>query len=69
MGDVLHYIDFHQLQIENKQYMAKIEERNPVYSRIVVALAHSNNSLYGEFRVHLKNFMKKNVLFSIWFCL
>merc|ERR1712139_221119 len=28
MGDVLHYIDFHQLQIENKQYMARIEERN-----------------------------------------
>ncbi|GBG28885.1 Coiled-coil domain-containing protein 113 [Hondaea fermentalgiana] len=28
MGDVLHYIDFHQLQIENKQYIAKIEERN-----------------------------------------
>ena len=26
-GDVLHYIDFHQLQIENKQYAAKIEER------------------------------------------
>jgi chromosome segregation ATPase len=28
MGDVLHYIDFHQLQIENKQYLAKIDERN-----------------------------------------
>lgn len=28
VGDVLHYIDFHQLQIENKQYLAKIEERN-----------------------------------------
>jgi len=28
MGDVLHYIDFHQLQIENKQYMARIEEKN-----------------------------------------
>eukprot|EP00753_Platysulcus_tardus_P017811 PLAT6548.1.p2 GENE.PLAT6548.1~~PLAT6548.1.p2 ORF type:complete len:360 (+),score=181.15 PLAT6548.1:51-1082(+) len=28
MGDQLHFIDFHQLQIENKQYMAKIEERN-----------------------------------------
>ena len=28
IGDVLHYIDFHQLQIENKQYIAKIEERN-----------------------------------------
>lgn len=28
VGDALHYIDFHQLQIENKQYVAKIEERN-----------------------------------------
>jgi Domain of unknown function (DUF4201) len=27
-GDVLHYIDFHQLQIENKQLAAKVEERN-----------------------------------------
>lgn len=28
MGDVLHYIDFHQLQIENKQYITKVGERN-----------------------------------------
>lgn len=28
IGDSLHYIDFHQLQIENKQYVVKIEERN-----------------------------------------
>ena len=28
MGEVLHAIDFDQLQIENKQYLAKIEERN-----------------------------------------
>ena len=28
MGEVLHAIDFDQLQIENKQYIAKIEERN-----------------------------------------
>ena len=27
-GDVLHFIDFHQLQIENKQHVAKIKERN-----------------------------------------
>ncbi|CAM9162965.1 unnamed protein product [Chrysoparadoxa australica] len=27
-GDALHYIDFHQLQIENKQYVSRIEERN-----------------------------------------
>ncbi|KAJ1450695.1 hypothetical protein M885DRAFT_555477 [Pelagophyceae sp. CCMP2097] len=28
MGDVLHYIDFHQLQIENKQFQITIELRN-----------------------------------------
>lgn len=28
LGEVLHYIDFHQLQIENKQFAQKIEERN-----------------------------------------
>lgn len=28
IDDSLHYIDFHQLQIENKQFLAKIEERN-----------------------------------------
>lgn len=28
MGDVLHYIDFHQLQIENKQHLSRIDERN-----------------------------------------
>jgi hypothetical protein len=27
-GDVLHYIDFHQLQIENKQFLTKIEGLN-----------------------------------------
>jgi hypothetical protein len=26
-GDVLHYIDFHQLQIENKQYVRRIDDR------------------------------------------
>ncbi len=30
LGDVLHYIDFHQLQIENKQYQTHIERRNAV---------------------------------------
>ena len=27
-GDVLHYIDFHQLQIENKQSVATLDELN-----------------------------------------
>lgn len=28
MGEVLHEVDFRQLKIENKQYMAKIDEKN-----------------------------------------
>lgn len=28
LGEVLHYIDFHQLKIENRQFAQKIEERN-----------------------------------------
>ena len=27
-SDSLHYIDFHQLQIENKQFLSKIEVKN-----------------------------------------
>jgi len=34
MGDALHFIDFHQLQIENKQYVSKIEERNKELLRL-----------------------------------
>jgi hypothetical protein len=28
MGDELKFIDFHQLQIENKKYVKEIEEKN-----------------------------------------
>ena len=28
MGDELKFIDFHQLQIENKKYVKQIEEKN-----------------------------------------
>lgn len=35
-GDALHYIDFHQLQIENKQYLAKIEEKNAALIKLKV---------------------------------
>lgn len=34
MGDVLHYIDFHQLQIENKQHQSQIERRNEELLRL-----------------------------------
>ena len=28
MGEVLHKVDFDQLEIENKQYLEKIDQRN-----------------------------------------
>ena len=37
MGDVLHFIDFHQLQIENKQYVMKIEKRNQELIKLKVS--------------------------------
>jgi hypothetical protein len=37
MGDVLHFIDFHQLQIENKQYVMKIEKRNQELMKLKVS--------------------------------
>lgn len=50
MGDALHYIDFHQLQIENKQYVSRIEERNEellkARQEIVKRQAHFS-SIYG----------------------
>lgn len=58
MGDVLHYIDFHQLQIENKQYLQKIEEKNQQLLHLKMstgqtvqtlnALKHRLNTLLAE---------------------
>ncbi len=45
VGDVLHYIDFHQLQIENKQYLAKIEERNDELLNVKVTTGKSIQAL------------------------
>ena len=53
MGDVLHYIDFHQLQIENKQYVAKIEERNQELLKLKMTTGSTVqvlNSLKTSFR-------------------
>lgn len=41
MGDVLHYIDFHQLQIENKQFISNIEDRNGELLRLKSTSGHS----------------------------
>lgn len=45
VGDVLHYIDFHQLQIENKQYVAKIEERNDELLQVKHASSKTTQAL------------------------
>jgi len=46
-ADVLHYIDFHQLQIENKQFLAKIEERNNELLRLKLSTGRTVQTLNG----------------------
>jgi len=48
MGDVLHYIDFHQLQIENKQYVAKIEEKNEELIKLKLTTGATVQTLNAE---------------------
>lgn len=51
-GDVLHFIDFHQLQIENKQHVAKIKERNE--ELVSVKLSAGNTlRLLNEYKLKL----------------
>lgn len=56
MGDVLHYIDFHQLQIENKQYLSRIEERNAELLRLKTTTGKT---------VHTLNVVKQKLLDGI----
>lgn len=56
LGDNLHYIDYHQLQIENKQYILKIEEKNNELLLI---------KLYGTKILRILNYNKKLLLDSI----
>jgi len=44
-GDVLHYIDFHQLQIENKQHVSKLDGLNAELLRLKVTGAAATSSL------------------------
>jgi hypothetical protein len=45
MGEVLHAIDFDQLQIENKQYMQKIEERNAELLKLKMTAGNTMQTL------------------------
>lgn len=51
-GEALHYIDYHQLQIENKQYVAKIEERNKELSDLKTSSSKTTVAL-NEFKYRL----------------
>ncbi|KAJ3117234.1 hypothetical protein HDU96_007493 [Phlyctochytrium bullatum] len=52
MGEVLHAIDFDQLQIENKQYLSKIEERNAELLKLKMTAGKT---------VQILNFYKKKL--------
>jgi len=47
VGDVLHYIDFHQLQIEHAQATAALEERNVELMRLKLTTGATVGSLNG----------------------
>ena len=57
VGDVLHYIDYHQLQIENKQYVAKIEERNEKILSIKLSTSKTIQAL-NEYKRRLNKEME-----------
>lgn len=59
MGDVLHYIDFHQLQIENKQYLSKIEERNDELLQLKMMTGNSVQTL-NNLKRKLKTLMDES---------
>jgi chromosome segregation ATPase len=46
--DRLHYIDFHQLRIENKQYLAKVEERNAQLLQLKLSTGRTSQLLASQ---------------------
>lgn len=51
MGEALHAIDYDQLQIENRQYLSKIEERNAELIKLKVSAANTIQTL-NSYRVN-----------------
>lgn len=58
MGDVLHYIDFHQLQIENAQFQERIEGRNGDLLRLKVGTGWTLHSLI-KIKLRLSDLLHK----------
>ena len=58
MGEVLHAIDFDQLQIENSQFLAKIDEKNAELAALKLKTAHILQKL-NNYKVHFLNGMNR----------
>lgn len=54
MGDDLKFIDFHQLQIENKKYVKQIDEKNKKLLALKIATGKISSVLIEE-RTRLQN--------------
>jgi hypothetical protein len=63
MGEALHAIDYDQLQIENKQYLAKIEERNAELLKLKVSSANAIHTLNSYRVLYDFNYRKNYPLF------
>jgi len=59
MGESLHSIDFDQLQIENKQYMARIEERNAELLKLKLTAGNTIQTL-NEHKKQLQDLMSES---------
>lgn len=62
MGEVLHKVDFDQLEIENKQYLEKIDQRNTDLLALKLMSTRTNGVLikYKVLLVSEKEKAKKN---------
>jgi hypothetical protein len=48
MGDDLKFIDFHQLQIENKKYFKEIDEKNTKLLSLKIATGSKKNIFFNK---------------------
>jgi hypothetical protein len=61
MGEVLHAIDFDQLQIENKQYLLKIDERNSELLKLKMTAGNTIQTLNSH-KVIILNLLNRKDL-------
>jgi len=59
-GDVLHYIDFHQLQIENSQILGKVDESNKEMLHLKISGGKTTAAL-NEMKSNLSTYVKDSV--------